>query len=314
MVGGIKKVSKEKILEINESPFLRDLHNTAFSFAVLEANKLPKSWILENFLVLKFSESLTYRVPFFLKWRCFSRKAIVYFPKTKISHNIVNYINKNYYVYIELNEFYIPNRKNYKIKDYYHDLLIYGFDIDNSKFLTIAYNNTGSFSPQWVSFNDIDEAYSNYKMRYLLKAMPFRVSKKYDFSKTNSQEIINNLQFVLHTKKKHFGLNSYNDVLKNIEKAKLNSSKIDLRSFRTICEYQKVLLLFNEVFDIPEDLNKVLLNLQKQADIIFNLSIKYNLTLNKDVLCKIESKLICLVIDIKTILIDIYNCLAKQKV
>lgn len=305
-------MDSEKILEINQAPFLRELHNTAFSFAVLETTEIPKAWILEKFLVLKFSDVLTYNVPFFLNWNCFSRKAIIYFPKMKISHEIIRYLNKNYYIYIELNEFYIPLRKNYKTKDYYHDLLIYGVNMDNSKFLTIAYNCTGAFSPQWVSFNDIDEAYSNYKMKYLLKAIPFCISEKYDFFKENSSAIIHNLNFMLNTKKECFGMNSYKYVLKHIENVKSNNIKIDLRNFRTIYEYQKVLLLFNKVFDINENFYNILLNLEEQANVIFNLAIKYELTSNQDILCKIEAKLIYLIEKNEKILRDIYDYLTKS--
>ena len=39
------------ILNIIENPTLRELHNTAFSFSVLESNNLPKSWILEKYLL-----------------------------------------------------------------------------------------------------------------------------------------------------------------------------------------------------------------------------------------------------------------------
>lgn len=87
----------EFILNINENPTLRELHNTAFSFSVLEKEKIPKSWILTNFFVLRYDQTLTYNVKFFLKWGCFSRKFVFYYDNMNIIEKLIMYIDRGYY-------------------------------------------------------------------------------------------------------------------------------------------------------------------------------------------------------------------------
>ena len=76
---------------------------------------------------------------------------------------------------MELNEYYIPNRPAYKNHNFYHDLLIYGYNKNNQNFSTIAYNKDGLYKSQLISFTNIIEAYCNYKSKYELKIMPFCV-------------------------------------------------------------------------------------------------------------------------------------------
>ena len=65
------------ILNIIENPTLRELHNTAFSFSVLESNNLPKSWILENFSVLKYNQTLSKRLDIKTTLKKFKRKIFI---------------------------------------------------------------------------------------------------------------------------------------------------------------------------------------------------------------------------------------------
>ena len=48
-----------------------------------------------------------------------------------IIEKLIMYIDRGYYIYMELNEYYIPNRPAYKNHNFYHDLLIYGYNKSN---------------------------------------------------------------------------------------------------------------------------------------------------------------------------------------
>lgn len=300
------------VLKINENPTLRELHNTAFSFSVLETNYLPKSWILENFLVLRYNQTLTYDVPFFLKWNCFSRKYVFYYRKMNIEEKIMMYIHRGYYVYMELNEFYIPNRPSYKKQDFYHDILIYGYSKKDQTFLTIAYNKDGLYKTQTVHFSNILEAYKNYKHKYELKIMPFCISKKYDFSNFNKKTVCKNLSKMLYSPKKHLGKNAYVDLLNHIDSVIAENVRIDLRAFRTISEYSGVLLYLNDFFDITESDYSSLLELKSKSDYIFLLAIKYSITLSKTTIDKIKNEILTFIKIQKIVLENIYKQLHKK--
>lgn len=295
------------ILNIIENPTLRELHNTAFSFSVLESNNLPKSWILENFSVLKYNQTLSYNSKFFLNWSCFNRRFVFYYDRMDIIKKIISYIDRNYYIYMELNEFFIPNRPAYKKFDFYHDILIYGYDKNEKILYTIAYNKDGLYKAQKIQYLDIIKAYKNYKHKYELKIMPFCISKNYNFNKFNHHSINNNLKKMLYSSKKHIGCNAYDDLLKHIDKIIRFKTQLDLRAFRTILEHSKTLTYINDYFTIPENYYKTLIDLNKKANYLFLLSIKYNLTQSENLIFKIRKYTLEYINDQKNILNKIYS-------
>ena len=295
------------ILNIIENPTLRELHNTAFSFSVLESNNLPKSWILENFSVLKYNQTLSYNSKFFLNWSCFNRRFVFYYDRMDIIKKIISYIDRNYYIYMELNEFFIPNRPAYKKFDFYHDILIYGYDKNEKILYTIAYNKDGLYKAQKIQYLDIIKAYKNYKHKYELKIMPFCISKNYNFNKFKHHSIKNNLKKMLYSSKKHIGCNAYDDLLKHIDKIIRFKTQLDLRAFRTILEHSKTLTYINDYFTIPENYYKTLIDLNKKANYLFLLSIKYNLTQSENLIFKIRKYTLEYINDQKNILNKIYS-------
>lgn len=300
----------EFMLKINENPRLRELHNTAFSFSVLEKEKLPDSWILTNFFVLRYDQTLTYNVKFFLKWNCFSRKFVFYYDKMNIIEKLIMYIDHGYYIYMELNEYYIPNRPAYKNYDFYHDVLIFGYNKDKQNFSTIAYNK-GLYKSQLISFTNIVEAYCNYKHKYELKIMPFCVSKKYNFEKFDKNLIKMNFEKMLYSSKKHIGKNAYVDLLNHIDYVIYKNINLDLRAFRTISEHAKTLVYLNEFFNIKQDDFKNLLELSKRADYIFFLAIKYNLTLSNNLVKKIKESTLKYINEQGDLLMKLYETIFK---
>ncbi len=282
----------EFILKINENPTLRELHNTAFSFSVLEKEEIPKSWILTNFFVLRYDQTLTYNVKFFLKWGCFSRKFVFYYDNMNIIEKLIMYINRGYYIYMELNEYYIPNRPAYKNHNFYHDLLIYGYNKNNQNFSTIAYNKDGLYKSQLISFTNIIEAYCDYKYKYELKIMPFCVSKNYNFEKFDKNTIKKNFKRMLYPSNNRIGNNAYNELLNHIDHMIDKNKKLDLRAFRTISEHAKTLIYLNDFFNIKQEDFDNLLELKKKADYIFFLAIKYNLTLSNSTIKKVKKNTI----------------------
>lgn len=65
--------------------------------------------------------------------------------ETDIKEIIIEMLNKGYYLSATVNEFYIPTRTFYGVKDFYHDILIYGYDIQKKVFNTAGYDESGYF-------------------------------------------------------------------------------------------------------------------------------------------------------------------------
>lgn len=112
---------------------------------------------------------------------------------------------------------------------------------------------------------------------------------------------------MLYSSKKHIGCNAYDDLLKHIDKIIRFKTQLDLRAFRTILEHSKTLTYINDYFTIPENYYKTLIDLNKKANYLFLLSIKYNLTQSENLIFKIRKYTLEYINDQKNILNKIYS-------
>lgn len=73
----------------------------------------------------------------------------------------IDSISKGYYVYTSIDTYYIPEYVNYKREHIYHEILIYGFDLEN-EYLNIAdfFNYTqGKYRLGQSKFHELQKAY-----------------------------------------------------------------------------------------------------------------------------------------------------------
>ena len=276
---------------IIENPFLREIHNTAFSFSVLEGyEKFSYKWILSNFIGLKYTDLITYDLPFFLRWPCFKKKTIFLLPNNNIINLMVNYINKGLYIYTEINEYFIPNRKSFNNCYFTHDILIYGYSNSQKLLFTIAYNEKRKYEKQAISYDDFLKAFNSCKTKYLLKTMVFSIDNNYNFNCLQYDKIKNDLKKYIYPSKKYLGINVYKYLENDLIRSHSNKY-INMRSFRTIKEHKKILFLLSEFFVLPNEIKELLNELINDSNIIFNLSLKYNITNNEKIINSIILRL-----------------------
>lgn len=269
---------------IVENPFLREVHNTAFSFSVLEGyKKFSYKWVLSNFINLKYTNLVTYDLPFFLRWPCFKKKTIFVLPHINIINSIINYISKGLYIYTEINEYFIPNRRSFNNCYFTHDILIYGYSNSQKLLFTIAYNEERKYEKQEISYDDFLKAFNSCKTKYLLKTIVFSINDNYNFNCLQYDKIKNDLEKYIYPQKEYLGINVYKHLENDLIRSHLNKY-INMRSFRTIKEHKKVLFLLSEFCVLPIKTKELLNELINDSDIIFNLSLKYNVTHNEKII------------------------------
>lgn len=203
---------------------------------------------------------------------------------------MVNYINKGLYIYTEINEYFIPNRKSFNNCYFTHDILIYGYSNSQKLLFTIAYNEKRKYEKQAISYDDFLKAFNSCKTKYLLKTMVFSIDNNYNFNCLQYDKIKNDLKKYIYPSKKYLGINVYKYLENDLIRSHSNKY-INMRSFRTIKEHKKILFLLSEFFVLPNEIKELLNELINDSNIIFNLSLKYNITNNEKIINSIILRL-----------------------
>lgn len=219
-------------------------------------------------------------------------KSIIYF--------IIASINQGYYIYIELNEFFISAYDNYNKKYISHTLLIYGYDDIKEIFHIADFFHEGRYSFQKASFDEIYKAYTNKPSDFLCGVYLYRQQERnylqYTYNRSvlidNLEDYINSVNsqkrnVMLNFKRvnlqqdiKYFGIDIYDKVCYEI----INSDKIDLRKLYLLKAHKKIFLLIilslakRNLINSEYNLYKLFQTLYNDSSIILNLGIKYNVT------------------------------------
>ncbi len=72
---------------------------------------------------------------------------------------INDYIKEGYYVCTYLNEFYMPGKSTYKVSDFEHECLIYGYDNVNRRYSILGFNSRANYVSDYLNYEVFDAAY-----------------------------------------------------------------------------------------------------------------------------------------------------------
>ncbi len=75
----------------------------------------------------------------------------------EINDFMINSINHNNYVVLHLDEYYIPDTRSYKIRTFYHENLVYGYNIKDKTYNALGFNGKGIFGDIRISFENFEE-------------------------------------------------------------------------------------------------------------------------------------------------------------
>lgn len=64
----------------------------------------------------------------------------------EMKEDIISKINEGYYASVTVDEIFLPYRNAYEKYSFYHDILIYGYDLEKNIFYTAGYDNTEHFT------------------------------------------------------------------------------------------------------------------------------------------------------------------------
>lgn len=225
---------------------------------------------------------------------------------------VVDSIHSNHYVHAMVNLFYVPVSDCYHEVHLNHDLLVYGYDLDQELFYVSDFFKGGIYSREVISFKDFNLAFLHYDtvphhkeldyLNGLIYLYQFDQECKYRRD-LDIQAVMNSIRHYLNNtvpeywhhynfgadkEKLDFGRQIY-ATLKNYAKTTSElASALDIRPFYLLYDHKKIMMLrlqylYNNGY-IGEDAVEAIRHfsvIQENARIAVNIVLKYNASLNK---------------------------------
>lgn len=281
------------ILPICEDVCLKTLNCLAMPFSVLQSsnkfsynyafNKMLSLYSKKKNILLKDEKSMLVPHCFpFIFWRALHFKVYLLHNEKNIKKIIIKSLQKRRYVYMGVNEEFIPERAAYKKAYFYHELLIYGYDELTHKFYTIAFNDKLSYKTQLIDENEIINAYKSNKLRRF-SLYNIWLRKNINFSYLNRDLIKLKIYFYCHPLRENYGFKSYDCFCQQL-KNDYRKKTLDIRSFRTIYDRAKILTQTPYINSIlsPKTIDLINNNFAKSKILLKN-AVKYLLTSDSEI-------------------------------
>ena len=309
----------------------------AYPLAIILNHEEAYPWFYSNYIQVAFDKEFKSPVPFcfymydhticpWLKVQKLQRD-LIKFTNQDIIDFVIKSLNENYYVYLNVDEYYIPDRRTYKKRHFSHDILVYGYDINSETFDVLGFNKNVSFKSSKVSFSEFRKSYlylenieNECNQVYLYK---FNPEGEYEF---NKKLVIESLEDYLHSRntsekfsmllepwERFYGMESYKQLYNYFEALIQGEVYIDIRNTHILWEHKKVMasrinfMLENQIIEtkIYQDAKKI----EDRALIIRNMFVKYSLVKDNDIILKIVDRLEGLKNDEEKLIKDLINAL-----
>lgn len=296
-----------------------------YMLGIMEANgDAYKEWMLSNYIQLNCHENIMSHKELFLAF--YSEVAIKspFLKSQKISWAVLrnldldlinlfkSHIDLGWYLYFKVDDYYIPNRHAYNKYKYLHDEMIIGYDENN--FILFGYDDKGKCSKQKIPYSQFINALNSndssidknqwqddiFFLRYVDSDYKLNVNaintNLYDYLMSKNSAEVNN-QFVNSLNDTVYGLRVYDKVIEYLNvlydqgNIFYGGENIDNRIFRIIMEHKNVMLerikVLNSKFGGLDDIYQQYENINRKAQYVHMLAIKYQLKSNKKYLIEL---------------------------
>ena len=324
------KRSIKKILSISD-PVITSYTKHAHILSIIENYEQVYPWIFSNYIQLYINKDFKYDsndfyfpYPYELgfadacKWIQDQKidKSFIYSKWKSVIDFIIDCIDSNNYVHVMINYFYVPVSRTYNKNDFYHDILIYGYDSDEEILYFRDFFNSQKYSSAKVSFSDFSNAFSqgniSSKEDYLHGMVRlYKFNNDYNY-KFNIKNITNSIKSYLSGSTPEyweiynvgdrentvFGIEIYT-TLKNyiIRQASEGEFNIDIRPFYLLYDHKKIMCLRLKYLDEQGYFNYcnnerniiAATEIEVQAKRVVNSVIKYNISKNIDLVSRITN-------------------------
>ncbi|GGH72249.1 hypothetical protein GCM10008014_58430 [Paenibacillus silvae] len=227
---------------------------------------------------------------------------------------ICDAIEKNNYVYLYVDEYYISHKSAFNKYSLPHEMLIFGYNRTESTFNVLGYDANTVFGKYEVSFDELTIAYQmcdkSTKNREYLYLLESNEDFNYQFDTQLVIQTLREYRYSINTSL-HFrainppndwwiyGMAAYTHFVKYI-RSMMESLEgvIDIRIFHTLWEHKRMMVLRinyiqkRNILINSDDILKQYTYIQDSSLILMRMVMKYNLINDKKTLEKIEKKIL----------------------
>ena len=217
-------------------------------------------------------------------------------------------IENKSYILTKSNEYYIPGRNAYKAFNFDHENLVYGFDMEKQQFNIASYKSDGYYGGSPISFDEYFDAlkyneFTDFTFNIFTRVPDYK--PRFDIEKCSSYLCDylsgSNRKYDLSQDKYCFGIDAVKNLYFYIEHIKASEKGLAVRYFYFLWENKK--LMYDRIKYMAENgYVKGNLNLYDEyaqvvndSEMIKNLSLKYNIKHDINILLRIQN-LLCSVI------------------
>ena len=295
-------------LPFEKEPYIVSYHNKAFPLGVIQGNAdfdlTP--WISGKFINCFFDPTSTNHKFNFYTLDPWGEKDGVNSSQTikldkhmfeNLSIDIMKTIkclmDNGYYIHGSYNEKYIPSKQSYLKYDFMHDYILIGYE-DTGILYSVGYTNSGKYEEFTIMYDEYLDSLINSTNSFIdINTCKYHSEGNFSFNKAGFiQELsdyINSTIFNSAYSDRIYGMKAI-EALKEFTVS--NDFKIDIRYMRVFMEHKHLMFLrINYVYqDKVNDIAEKYKEVSEEANKIYLLSLKYNITKNKNLLKKIKEK------------------------
>ncbi len=303
---------KSKILPVIE-PIVNTYTSYGAMFSILPKSALP--WILNNFIQINFVykwDMVTFDYHRMLMSNC---PAIDYYEETAqmisqrgdgIEQAVVNGINRNEYLFMYGDRYYIKAASEYGIEHIPHEIFVYGYDLDKNQVYIADNFQNGKFIFTLCTFDELTDAFNKIDSNIsFLHTVRYLKVHENEYCRLSIHQMISGLESYLYSYESFdimgnppngiYGIEVIDYILSQV--LNVNGGEIDIRFFHLLYEHKLLmekrvnyLIEFNYISASDFDTDRYR-ELKLASLRLRNLVIKYNLIRKKDIQERIYCKL-----------------------
>jgi len=266
---------------------------------------------------------------------------IFQFKKETLISEMVDYLNNGYYITTHLDVSKLPGTRYYNGIPTVHSVLIYAYDLEEKCFKHTDFQNNGSMTIIKIDFEDFINAFfsdsvpesqriEKMRSKYYLGLCKINDENTFSFDVESIKLLLSDYLNASNTSKRYnlllpekrgiYGVEVYNAIIKYIKTTSSLNDMIDYRVFHVIYEHKKMMTCRFEYFEsigiLDSDLNisKKFSAVEKKANDLRNLVLKYTYTKEKNILNLIISELNEICSQERPIIAECINRLSSDKI
>ncbi len=167
-----------------------------------------------------------------------------------INKIIINSLSRNNYIVCHLDEFFVPNSSSYQNGHFFHENLIYGYDMDKMTYDILGFDKHRKFAHNKISFQAFKQASENHDIKFLRINDEFSFELDLKFIRDllldylYSENSSDRLRMIKNpTKNCVYGMSVYKELIQYFTLLSEDSVDFDIRPLHILWEHKKCMRL-----------------------------------------------------------------------